>query len=298
MKKQEILTKLEPDKGDTDYVLRTDAEDKTFLENYKSSVIEKEIAPKIAEVHTQYDEDLFKLFGKRKKSDEKTYNFLKNEFEVLKSSADKVIELEKEIVELKKGKPDDAKLQEIKDLQKQIIKINADHDAELKTFAQKMQRTLVKAEIEKARKDIKIKAGIPDSVLDVYFDKVIDKLVDNAEIRENSIVFLDADKKAKRNPATMAPYTAKELLLEELPKEIVDTGHQQQGPVLPKGTAPVTKGADGKFVMNFTPPPEVTSREKLGEWLVKETGIKRGSQEYREAYAKFGESLPPVDPKP
>lgn len=300
MKKTEILTKLGSEQGDTDYVLRTEAEDKTFLENYKQSVVEKEIAPRIAEVHTQYDEDLFKLFGKRKKSDEKTYNFLKSEFESLKSKAERVAELEGEITILKQNKPDDAKLQEIKDLQKQITKIKAEHEIELSTFAQKTQRTLIKTEIEKAKRDIKIKPGIPDSVLDVYFDKVIDGLVNNAEMRENSIVFLDAEKKARRNPATMAPYTARELLLEELPKDIIDTGYQQPGPRLPKDVSPVIKDKDGKFIINFIVPSEVTSREKLGIWLVKEMGIKRGSPEYREAYKTLsilpnGSELPAVD---
>jgi hypothetical protein len=63
------------------------------------------------------------------------------------------------------------------------------------------------------------------------------------------------------------------------------------------GRLPVTKDDKGKFVFNFLPPDTVTSREKLGNWLVEEQGIKRTTPEYREAYKTLGVNLPAVDPK-
>ena len=195
---------------------------------------------------------------------------------------------------LKQSKPDDAKLQEIRDLQNQIKKIKAQHDEELTEFSKRTQKSLIKSDIERGLMDLKIKTTIPDSVKQVFVDRIIDELSNTAEMRDGQIVFLDVEKKALRNPATMAPYTAKELLAEKM-KDLIEVGHVQQGIKLPKDTPPVSKDKDGKMVLNFVLPATITSRQKLGEYLVKEMGIKTTSPEYREAYRTYGSELPPVD---
>ena len=79
MKKEDILKTLESDKGDTDYVLRSTKEEHTFLENYKTSVIEAEFDPQTSKIYKGIDDDIFEVIGKRKKPTEKTYDFLKTE---------------------------------------------------------------------------------------------------------------------------------------------------------------------------------------------------------------------------
>ena len=229
MKKQEILTKLESDKGDTDYIFRTKSEDDSFLENHKRSVIEEELPKKVNEIHTKYDDDMFELFGKRKKSDQKTYHFLKEQFNDLKARADKVADLETQIIELKKNKPDDAKLQEITELQKEIKRLKTVHDEEIQGASRKSVEASILADIKVARAGLKFKPGIPDDVVESYLNTIMNDLVSNAEQRDGKTVFLDKDKKtALRNSATMAPYTASELLKERA-KNIIDTGIQQKG---------------------------------------------------------------------
>jgi len=125
-------------------------------------------------------------------------------------------------------------------------------------------------------------------------DSVINKLAANAEYREGKTVFLDPEKKIPlRNPQTMNPYTASELLAQEM-KDLIDTGVQQKGPGIKTDVKPITK-VDGKFQVNFTLPGTVTSKQKLGEYLIKEQGLKSTSPEYREAYKQFQEGLPLVD---
>jgi hypothetical protein len=296
MKKEDILKTLESDKGDTDYVLRSTKEEQTFLENYKTSVIEAEFDPQTSKIYKGIDDDIFEVLGRRKKPTEKTYDFLKTELKGLKSQSEKVAELETEITTLKQSKPDDAKLQEIRDLQNQIKKIKAQHDEELTEFSKRTQKSLIKSDIERGLMDLKIKTTIPDSVKAVFVDRIIDELSNTAEMRDGQIVFLDVEKKALRNPATMAPYTAKELLAEKM-KDLIEVGHVQPGVKLPKDTPPVSKDKDGKMVLNFVLPATITSRQKLGEYLVKEMGIKTTSPEYREAYKTYGVELPAVDPK-
>jgi hypothetical protein len=291
MKKDEISKVLES-AGDAEYILRTKEEEKMYLDNFRSSILESEVGAK-SKLYSLIDYDIFHITGVKKQSDEQTHVFLKNQLTALKTKAEKVSELENEITELRKNKPDDAKLQEIKDLQNQIKKIKAQHDDELTEFSKKTQKSLIKSDIERGLMDLKIKAGIPDDVKDVYVNRIIDELAGSAEMRDGQLVFLDVEKKALRNPATMAPYTAKELLAEKM-KSLIETGHVQTGVKLPPSGDPVTK-KDGKITLNFVRPGNVTSKQKLGEFLVKEMAIKRGSPEYNEAYKTLGEGLPIAD---
>ena len=293
MKREEILKKLESDESDTDYVFRSEQEDKTFLENHAKSVIEKELDPKVAEIHSQYDDDMFKLFGKRKKPGEKTYNFLKEQFEQLKSRADKVESLENEIIELKKEAPDDAsRLKEIKDLQSQIARLKQDQDEEISRLVKQNLKNNIKNEIERGLLNLKLKDGIPEKMKKIYVDTIINELSDNAEMREEGIVFLDKEGKALRDERTMAPYTAEALLRERM-KDIIDEGRIVTGPGIKVDK--IEKDKDGKPII--IRPPTVTSREKLGEYLVKELGLKRNSEDYMTAYAEYGKDLPAVEPK-
>lgn len=295
MKKEEIQKKLES-AGDTDFVLRTSAEEQAFLENHKKQVIESELPLKVSAIHTQYDDDLFELFGERKKGDQKTYHFLKEKFGALKGKAEKVASLETEIAELKKGNPtDSARLAEIRDLQNTITSLKSAHDKELSDVMKDAQKKSIEAEIKSSKGSLKFKKEIPADVIDVYVNNVIAELSANAEFRDGKAIFLDPQTKLpRRNPTTLEPYSTSELLAERM-KTMIDTGHQQPGPGIKPGEKPITKAADGKFQVNFTLPATVTSKQKLGEYLIKEQGLKSTTPEYREAYKQFAANLPLVD---
>jgi hypothetical protein len=87
----------------------------------------------------------------------------------------------------------------------------------------------------------------------------------------------------------MAEYTAEEIILERLPKDVIDTGRTVKGPGMTEGKKPDTS--------NVLLPDFVTSRQKLGEYLVKELGIKNTTDEYRKLYAELGKELPAFDKK-
>lgn len=295
MKKEDIIKKLES-AGDTDFVLRTLAEEQAFLENHKKSVIESELPLKVSEIHTQYDNDLFELFGERKKGDQKTYHFLKEKFGTLKGKAEKVASLESEIAELRKGNPTDAtRLAEIKELQNTLAALKSNHEKELVTVMKNAQKLNIESEIKSAKGSLKFKKEIPTDAIEVYFNNVVSELSANADFRDGKAIFIDPQTQTpRRNPATLEPYSAAELLAERM-KSMIDTGHQQPGPGIKPGEKPVNKAADGKFQINFTLPSTVTSKQKLGEYLIKEQGLKSTTPEYREAYKQFAANLPLVD---
>lgn len=285
MKKEEIIKFIE-EKGDTSYVIRTEDDDKKFLENYGKSVLEKELDPAISKVHNQYDDDLEKIFGERKKPGEKTYNFMKDKFKTWKEKADKVESLEGEIETLKKGSPEvESKLREIKSLQGQMDKLKQEYEGKITEMSKQNLKNNVKSEIERGLLGLKVKSGIPEAMKQLYVDKIIDDLAANAEIRDGKVVFLDGEGKALRDPSTMAPYTA-EALLKERMKDVIDTGHQQKGPGLPD---PMQKGPNGE--LNIILPDNIRTKVQLGDYLVKELGIKNTTKEYRDAYAKYSKDL-------
>lgn len=289
MKKEEIVTKLES-AGDADYILRSQDEEKTFLDNYKASILENEVGAK-SELYKRLEDDIFGITGVKKQKDEQLNKYIKGTLSSMKSKAERVDELESEITELRKNKPDDAKLQEIKDLQKQITKIKTEHESELTEIGKRTLKNSVKSEIERGLMNLKIKPGIPEAMKQVYIDSVIEELSKNAEIRDGKIVFLDAEGKALRDNQTMAPYTA-EALLKERMKDVVDTGKPLvKGPGIIDN--PIVKDDKGNLKTNFILPGDIKDKGQLGEYLVKELGLKSNSKEYRAAYAELSPGLPP-----
>ena len=97
---------------------------------------------------------------------------------------------------------------------------------------------------------------------------------------------LDAEGKALRDHQTMAPFTAESILRERM-KDVIETGRKVEGPGIKD---PVEK-ENGKTKLNVALP-DFKSRAELGEYLVKELGIKNHTQEYRELYAEYGKELP------
>ena len=291
MKKDEILTKLET-AGDADYIFRTLDEEETFLENHKASILESEVGAK-SELYRRLDDDILNISGMKKSiPNEPTTKYLKNVLSSLKGKSELVESLQTEIESLKKGSPEvEAKLREITSLQKQMDKIRQDYESRIDQMAKDNLKNNVKSEIERGLLGLKIKPGIPDSMKQIYIDNVINDLASKAEIRDGKIVFLDAEGKALRDPATMAPFTAESLLKDRM-KDVIDNGRQMQGPNLGD---PVRKTPDGKI--NIIVPDYVTSREKLGDYLVKELGIKRTSPEFMEAYKTHGANLPAFENK-
>lgn len=82
----ELVKGIVPVLGQKGFIVRTQAEEQSYLNTYKTQVIADEIPGKIKEVHDKYDEDLFSLTGKRKNHSEKTYDFVKRVFNELKTS--------------------------------------------------------------------------------------------------------------------------------------------------------------------------------------------------------------------
>jgi hypothetical protein len=123
----ELVKGIVPVLGQKGFVVRSKADEESYLNTYKSQVIEQEIPTRIKEVHDKYDEDLFTLTGERKAPTEKTYDFLK-----------------RKISEIKASKIDDPVLKEqLTTLQKTLESKDKEH----KTALEKMESDYFKREL-------------------------------------------------------------------------------------------------------------------------------------------------------
>jgi hypothetical protein len=86
MKNPDLIKSVIPVFTQNGYVVRSQADETSYLETYKNTVVEKEIPTRIKQVHDQYDTDIFELTGERKLPNEKTYDFLKRKITEIKNS--------------------------------------------------------------------------------------------------------------------------------------------------------------------------------------------------------------------
>jgi predicted RNase H-like nuclease (RuvC/YqgF family) len=246
--------------------------------------VEKSISPKISEVHSRYDEDIFAVTGLKKKPDEKTYDFNKRVLADLKAKADKHPELEQEIASLKEkvGKNADAKiLADLENVRSEFATFKTAKEKELEDLRKETElskkRSLIEAEINAFEFDPTIK----ESVLKVFRETTINALLNGSEFRDGQLVFLDDKGNPLRNQAkNLAAYTANEIVAERM-KDVIKQKRIITGPPKP-GDPPIQP----KSI-----PDTVKTKVELSDYLLKE-GLKRGSKEYDEAYAQMSADLP------
>ena len=267
-----------------DFIVRTADEERTYLENFKTAEVEKSISPKISEVHSRYDEDIFAVTGLKKKPDEKTYDFNKRVLADLKAKADKHPELEQEIASLREkvGKNADAKiLADLENVRSEFATFKTAKEKELEDLRKETElnkkRSLIEAEINVFEFDPTIKEG----VMKVFKDTTINALLNSSEFRDGQLVFLDDKGNPLRNQATnMAVYTANEIVADRM-KDVIKQKRVITGPSKPGDPSVPPKSI----------PDTVKTKVELSDYLLKE-GLKRGSKEYDEAYAQMSADLP------
>ncbi|KKK85543.1 hypothetical protein LCGC14_2772250, partial [marine sediment metagenome] len=181
----------------------TDKEHATFLENYEKDQIEKSFdhntrfadgeKPPIRkafdkalfDVHSQYDDDLFKITGERKNSEEKTYDAIKRVVGVLKDKSDKLPGYIKEIADLKQGKvkdPDEQLKKDYQDLQTRHEKYKTDKDKEVSDMQTGHKKTSIKGKLVQSAARLKFKDAVPESARNSLIDATISGLLEMADL--------------------------------------------------------------------------------------------------------------------
>ena len=206
--------------------------------------VNAEIGKKIGELYRQLDTTIDTSTGIARKGDEKTYNYLERAIKELKGGMPNVDEMKGKIKTLTDEKTrlealisegskdtETAKLlnqakAELKSTKDLYIGLQTKFDEQAKTHKSELFGLRVENELTNALNGLKFKAEIPANVTKTFVNAAISKVkglnpdyVDDVNGGKR-LVFRDANGVAISNPTNLAPYTAAELLGNEL-KDII-----------------------------------------------------------------------------
>lgn len=294
MDKTEALKYIET-KGDSKYIVRTEDEEKVFLENYGLKVEEEKIKPQVRKIYDQYEGDILSVSGIKKESGEKAYDYAKRVIGEFKTKSERTDAIEKEMSSLKEqikaGTGDKKLLADLEAVQKAYKELGDTKDKEIGTLKSEYEKFKVRSEISSALSGMVFKKNIPESALKAFTDQVINELTNIASLQDGKLVFMKDGVPMRNAHNALNPYTAKELLEEKM-KDIRDIGRQVNGG--PDISKEITKEFDktGKVTkIAMIIPDAVKTKVDLSEYLVK-AGLLRGTEEYNLAYKEYSASLP------
>ena len=287
MNKEEALKKVT--EGEGDFKVFTETEHKEFLDNLRDTEpFKKEIDKRLGDVHKMYDDDLFTITGKRKDTNQRTFDFMKSEYQVLIDSQE---ELKTKNAELEKAVNDGSGAEALKLAQSELESVKKKHltavDDWKAKYDEKEKEGLsmrINNEFDRSMTGLKFKdaAIIPEDVRSAMIANAKAELSKSASFVEGKLVFLDADGNIQRDDG-LNPITAKDVLTEKL-KSIIDAGRHQPGVTIEDPV--IEKDKDGKVIVNISMPDSVRTNVDLTAHLLS-LGMKSSSVEYRAAYAKY-----------
>ena len=206
--------------------------------------VNAEIGKKIGELYRQLDTTIDTSTGIARKGDEKTYNYLERAIKELKGSMPNVDEMKGKIKTLTdekirlealiaEGSKDTETAQllnqakaELKSTKDLYLGLQTKFDEQAKIHKSELFGLRVENELTNALNGLKFKAEIPANVTKTFVNAAISKVkslnpdyVDDVNGGKR-LVFRDSNGVAISNPTNLAPYTAAELLGNEL-KDII-----------------------------------------------------------------------------
>ena len=206
--------------------------------------VNAEIGKKIGELYRQLDTTIDTSTGIARNGDEKTYNYLERAIKELKGGMPNADEMKGKIKTLTEEKTrlealiaegskdtETAKLlnqakAELKSTKDLYIGLQTKFDEQAKTHKTELFGLRVENELTNALNGLKFKAEIPANVTKTFVNAAISKVkglnpdyVDDVNGGKR-LVFRDSNGVAISNPTNLAPYTAAELLGNEL-KDII-----------------------------------------------------------------------------
>lgn len=206
--------------------------------------VNAEIGKKIGELYRQLDTTIDTSTGIARNGDEKTYNYLERAIKELKGGMPNVDDMKGKIKTLTEEKTrlealisegskdtETAKLlnqakAELKSTKDLYIGLQTKFDEQAKTHRTELFGLRVENELTNALNGLKFKAEIPANVTKTFVNAAISKVkglnpdyVDEVNGGKR-LVFRDSNGVAISNPTNLAPYTAAELLGNEL-KDII-----------------------------------------------------------------------------
>lgn len=277
------------------FVIRDEATEKTFLENYAKNYEETTIKSKIAAVHGQYEKDIAEVFPDFKRNEqESTYDALKRIGKAkVGEYSKKIQDLEEQI---KKGDPTGAlskKLEETEARAKEAIdKLNKElGEYKQKTTLSERQNAVTTIYGDLKQSFNKVKPALFERTEKAILDEAMANSGPYEHGGKTVLVMLNPDG-SPRKDAMFNPILVSDWLKNEF-KDVIDPKYVQGG----GGSNPKPGGADPKIdpatitADTFILPEGIKDRDSLITHML-ELGIKRMSPAWNAIYAKYKDKLP------
>lgn len=256
------------------------------------------INSKTSELLGKYDADVLVASGIQKKSDEKSYDYVKRIISDFKSKItgaetanknlqDKVVELQK-IVDEKGDTQLRSKLKDsentIAQLRTQISENEKKYNDDKNKLEADIKNVHIDYAFDSALSSLNIKKDVTDSIKSIMFEaakrevlaKYTPDFIENAG--KKVLVFRDSAGVVVNNPANnMAPFTALELISNTSVKDIIDSGKQLPG----GGTGPIPgQPQAGSVLLDMSSIKTQMEADNAIEQYLLQKGLTRDSDEF------------------
>lgn len=261
------------------------------------------IGTKIGALHGQYDADILGITGIKKKDGEKSYDYAKRVLNEYKTKAGSVKAIQAELTtakaevadlqaKLEKNSGDETLRQQLKDAKTQVTQLQTQLQTKETEFNSKkaeyetaIKNTHIDYAFQAATTGLKFKSGITESIqktlLNAAKAEILAKgtpdFIDDGQ-GSKKLVIRGADGNILNNPKNnLNPYTLQELVMETSLKDVIDTGHQQQG----GGTSGFGSGSGGTGgTLDLSGIKNQVEADKAIEAHLLANGLTRDSQEF------------------
>jgi len=289
LSKEEAKAKVEGLGDDAKVVIRTVEEDATHIDSVAKIKYEENIGAEISKTWSRVDDDIYSVTGKRKTSEQKTYDFNKQSLTELKTIADKVPGLEEKITAFEKGNPNETEL--VTQLRGELLEVKEGAkqaketlEGDLLKEKQLSKRQSGKSILSRGLTGIKWQTTIPEGIRNREIEAGQEKLLDSMEEIEGIWVFKDKDGKVRRGTDGVTPLTAEDIQ-KEMFNEMILEGKTIEGSGHKAGKVDFEK---------MEMPSGIKNMVQLGDHLVEKMGLVRGSDEYTKAFNKLAPKLDKV----
>lgn len=257
------------------HVIRSKSDDEAWKTNFEQDLVSK----KTREIASSIEEDVFSTTGIEKNEGEKYYDYVKRATSTLLDKSKKAKTLEKQLEELKNTDVDETLKREVSEYKGLIDKLKSEHEEKVVGLKTEFDTERKKSSIASAMNELSFDGDLPEDVVATMKESALNKMLSaQSQFSDGSLVFIGEDGETMRDPESLKPLSAKDILKQSLSSVLRKEEIKKKG----LGTDAPTANNNG-----VAPPSGIKTRMQLTGWLA-DKGIAAGTTEYSKAWAEAG----------
>lgn len=270
-----------------EFVVQDKTEHASYLDRFKTDVIEKEMPTRVKSVHDQYDKDIKELYGVDREPTEKTYDYLKRAAKTklgeLQSSSDKIKELEEAI---RKGDSSGALQRRLEEEEARYKKTLGERDQTIESLKKQGEVTSKTADVKLLYGEIK--KGFVKQLPPMFARAeaaALDEAIRNSVARDGKLYMSNSDGSIKKD-ASFNEVTVEAFLKQEF-KDVIETQKKQGGGGSQGGGGDPPTDPTKYTPETFPMREELKTKAALMDYMLS-LGIKQGTPVFQNIWKKYG----------